>query len=400
VSEPRLWRYLAENASGGVERGDILAGSSSHATQLLAARGVVAVEVREVGLSGNPARSGRLPSAHIADFTEDLAELLGAAVSIHDALASLAEGETRRRLREFILRLEARVRGGHSLSESLKSDPANPPRILIAMTAAGEESGQLAASLNDLAVRLRAEQTLKRDLAGQLAYPAVLVCLIYLTLVFLAFIVLPQFEIVFADSAVEPPAETRFVIAVGAFLRSYAVWIPVGLVGLAWLSRAAMARFPLVATRIRRTVPIIGPAMWKLDAAAFARTLGVLVKAGLPVNRAEQVARGAVGDAGMRDGMSRAADRVRGGTALSRALDEQNILPRDLIRQIRLGEETGALDTFLLRTADRYERMARSRLTRALELLGPVLIVILGACVAGVIAAVMSGVLSLNDAVF
>jgi type II secretory pathway component PulF len=383
VSEPRLWRYLAENASGGVERGEILASNSTKASQLLAAQGIVAVEVREVGSSGGSETSGRLPSAHIADFTEDLAELLGAALSIHDALASLAEGETRRRLREFILRLEARVRGGHSLSASMKADPATPPRILVAMTAAGEESGQLAATLSDLAVRFRAEQALKRDLAGQLAYPAVLVCLIYLTLVFLAFIVLPQ-----------------FVIGVGAFLRTYAIWIPVAVVGLAWLARTAIARFPIAATRIRRTLPIVGPALWKLDAAAFARTLGVLVKAGLPVNRAEHVARDAVADPGMRDGMSRAADRVRGGTALSRALDEQNILPGDLIRQIRLGEETGELDVFLLRTADRYERMARSRLSRALELLGPVLIVILGACVAGVIAAVMSGVLSLNDAVF
>jgi type II secretory pathway component PulF len=400
VSEPRLWRYLAENASGGVERGEILASNSTKASQLLAAQGIVAVEVREVGSSGGSETSGRLPSAHIADFTEDLAELLGAALSIHDALASLAEGETRRRLREFILRLEARVRGGHSLSASMKADPATPPRILVAMTAAGEESGQLAATLSDLAVRFRAEQALKRDLAGQLAYPAVLVCLIYLTLVFLAFIVLPQFEIVFADSAIEPPPETQFVIGVGAFLRTYAIWIPVAVVGLAWLARTAIARFPIAATRIRRTLPIVGPALWKLDAAAFARTLGVLVKAGLPVNRAEHVARDAVADPGMRDGMSRAADRVRGGTALSRALDEQNILPGDLIRQIRLGEETGELDVFLLRTADRYERMARSRLSRALELLGPVLIVILGACVAGVIAAVMSGVLSLNDAVF
>ncbi|OLF71724.1 hypothetical protein AWH62_11320 [Maricaulis sp. W15] len=400
MSDLRLWRYLAETASGGVERGEILASSSAQAHQLLAARGVVAVEIIALGTASRSQQAGGLTDNHIADFTEDLAELLGAALPIHDALASLADGEGRRVLRGFILRLEASVRGGRSLSEAMRSDPARPPRILVAMTAAGEESGQLAATLSDLAARLRAEQVLKRDLAGQLAYPAVLVCLIYLTLVFLAFIVLPQFETIFADAVVEPPPETRFVIAVGAFLRIYAVWIPVGLVGLAWLARTVLARFPIGASRLRRAVPIVGQALWKLDAAAFARTLGVLLKAGLPVNRAESVARDAVGDPGMRNGMSRAADRIRAGITLSRALDEQNILPDDLVRQVRLGEETGELDTFLLRTADRYERMARSRLSRALELLGPILVAILGICVAGVIAAVMSGVLSLNDAVF
>ncbi|WP_417479120.1 type II secretion system F family protein [Maricaulis maris] len=400
MSDQRLWRYLAENASGEIERGEILATGSAQAMQLLAARGVVAVEVTELATAGRSRTGGRLTTAQVADFTEDLAELLGAALPIHEALASLAEGAGKRTLREFILRLEASVRSGRALSEAMKSDPARPPRTLVAMTAAGEESGQLAATLSDLALKLRADQALRRDLAGQLAYPAVLVCFIYLTLVFLAFFVLPQFETVFADAVVEPPPETRFVIAAGGFLRSYAIWIPVGIVGLVWLARVILARIPILASRIRRAVPIVGPALWRLDAAAYARTLGVLVRAGLPVNRAESVARDVVGDPGMRNGMSRAADRIRAGIALSSALDEQNILPDDLIRQVRLGEETGDLDKFLLRTADRYERMARTRLSRALELLGPVLVAILGACVAGVIASVMSGVLSLNDAVF
>jgi general secretion pathway protein F len=398
MSERRLWRYLGETSSGDVERGEIAAASRDQAASQLAARGVIAVEIRPA--DRKQTALGPLSSGEVANFTEELAELLTAGLPLQPALASLQEGEKRRRLKAFIERLEVAVRSGRSLSDALRTDPASPPRILVALTAAGEESGELAAGLKSLAARLKRAQTLSRELIGQLVYPLALIALIFLTLVFLAFFVLPQFEGVFADAAVQPPAETRFVLAVAAFLRAYAVWIPAGLVAVVWLGQQGGARFPRALSLAKRGIPVLGSALWRLDAASFARTLGVLLEAGLPLSRAESVARDAVSDAAMRDGLTAAATRLRGGVPLSTALDEYATLPGDLVRQIRLGEETGELGQFLIRAADRYERSAQMRLTRAVELLGPVLIVILGACVAGVIAAVMSGVLSLNDAVF
>lgn len=398
MSETRLWRYLGETAAGSVERGEIAADSQDQASRLLAARGVTAVELKAARTDGG--QRGRLKSGQVADFTEELAELLTAALPIQEALSSLAESEPQGRLKAFIERIAASVRSGNALSEALRADPAAPPRVLVAMAAAGEESGRLTETLTDLARRMRQAQQLRRELTGQIAYPVVLVCLTFLTLVFLAFVVLPNFEDVFAYATVEPPAVTRFVMEAGAFLRTYAVWIPVAVVAVAAAAERAAVRYPQTASRLRRRVPVFGAALWQLDVAGFARTLGGLLQAGLPLTRAESVARDAVGDAFLRARLAVAADRLRAGIALSEAVAEPGLLPDALVRQIRLGEKTGELARLLLQTADRMERTAQNRLSRAVELLGPALVVMLGACIAGVIAAIMSGVLSLNEALF
>ncbi|MBO6797776.1 type II secretion system F family protein [Maricaulis sp.] len=400
MADVRVWHYLGENAQGQMCQGCVDARSSDHATRILAARGIVAVEVSEEKSGQGQHEKHKLSAAMLADFAEAMADLLGSALSVTDALLAFEISERRPRLKAFASRLVHAVRNGRTLNMAMQEDISRPPRILIAMTAAGEESGALAASFSDLAQRLKRGLELRRGLIGQMVYPIALVGLMFLTLVFLAFLVLPNFEQVFEGAAAPPPPETAFVLSAGAFLRNYAVWIPVFVLGVVVLVQRFLLMAPEHWARQFRKVPVVGRNIWLLNVASYARTLGVLLSAGLPLLRAEAVARDTVGDPAMRQQLSGLSDRIRGGVPLSAAFSESRALPEDLVRQVQLGEETGQLDTFLLRAAGRYEREAELALNRSVELLGPVLIVCLGVCVAGVIVSVISGVLSLNDAIY
>ncbi len=140
--------------------------------------------------------------------------------------------------------------------------------------------------------------------------------------------------------------------------------------------------------------------MRTLEAARYCRTLGLLLTSGQPLSRAESVARSALGSSELRARYARAGDAVRAGESLSAALGRENVLPAQALRFIELGERTGRLDAMLTRAAQLHDREVRTMLKRSVELIGPVMIAILGLCVGGVIAAVMSGVLSLNEVVY
>lgn len=401
MAEMILFRYLGETGRGSIERGEVLAAGAAQARQQLLSRGLAIVELTPVGRGdGNASSRSRLTTSMTTDFIRMFADLVASAVPVPDALLHIVEAENRRPIRMLAQRVERAVRTGASLSEALAEDPARPPRLLVATIAAGEQSGQLGVALDSLAGRMERARELREMMVGQLIYPLILVGVIFLTLLFLSFFILPQFEAIFEAASAVPPAETRFVLAGGAFFRVFGVWVPVMVVALAWLAQVIWRANPVLGGRVRRGVPILGSALAALDVAGFSRTMGTLLSTGVPLVRAAEVARDAVSDIAVRIKLGEVIELVRRGLSLSQALTRAGVMPDDLVRQVRLGEATGELDRFFTRAAVRYERDAESRIKRMVELLGPSLIVLLGACVGGVIAAVLSGVLSLNDAIY
>lgn len=401
-ARPENWRYTIEHEDGRLLRGEVVGRTEAEARLKLRALGGTPLEMTRATPGGGlfSARRTHLVPSEILDFTRGIAELIDAGIPLRDALASLAQREKRPALRAALVRIEDQVRNGEAFSRALESDSAQLPRLLIALTRAGEASGLLAKNLMELAAQMEDERSLRQDLIGQMIYPMALVVLISLTLVFLSFFVLPQFETIFLDAGVAPPPETAFVLAVGGFLRVYAVWIPAVMIALAIGAQLLARQFAAGLDRVLQALPVLGGTIRTLEAARYCRTLGLLLSSGQPLSRAEAVARSAIGSVSLQARYAIAGDAIREGESLSVALGRQQVLPAQALRFIELGEKTGRLDAMLTRAAQLHDREVRNMLKRSVELIGPVMIAILGLCVGGVIAAVMSGVLSLNEVVY
>ncbi|WP_291844218.1 type II secretion system F family protein [Maricaulis sp.] len=395
---PETWRYVGENRAGETVRGLLQADSEQDALRRMQTLGLVPVTLKR-GQAGFRIGSPRLSRREIIDFVRGLADLTAAGLPLKDALGSLSEGETRNRLKRLVERIEQRISQGDPLSTALRAEGDLLPRAVAALAEAGEASGEMARNFADLAEQFESDASLRQELVGQMIYPGVLVVLIGLTLLFLAHFVLPQFASVFASTRAPVPWETALVLDAGVFLRAWGHWIPVALVALMAMGNSLSRAAPELVDRWLAAMPVVGAIRLRLNAVRYCRVLGILLASGAPLARAEPVAREAVGSPGLRHRHSDAAERMRAGQSLSSALSEAGALPRNALRLMALGEKSGRLSEMLLRAAAFHDNEVRTRLKNAVELIGPVLIAILGICVGGVIAAVILGVMSLNDAV-
>lgn len=394
------WKYVAETRDGGSVRGYHDGPDETAIAARLRSDGLRPVSIRrERGGLGKGA-GAPIPERVYARLVRGLADLVQAGIPVRDALAALARRERHARAAAFLSRLGERLDAGSGLAAAIAEDPARPPRLLAAMIAAGEATGQLGTVLDRLATQMEAGQALRSELSGQMIYPLAVLGLITLTLVFLSYVVLPQFEVLFRNAGAEPPRETALVFAAGAGLRTFGVWIALALLAGLLLGRRLAERLPGLGDRLIEPLPVIGQARRKLDAARYGRALGLLLESGQPLSRAEPVARSLVASPLRRAALARAGGRIRDGQALAPALGAEKALPEEMIAFVELGEKTGRLGALLERGAELHEAEARRLLKRSVELLGPAMVAILGLFVAAVIASVMSGVLSLNEVVY
>jgi type II secretory pathway component PulF len=255
----RHWRYVGETADGRTVRGQVDGRNEAEALSRVRALGATPIELAPASRGNSIFSDGRtdLSGAEALIFVRGLADLVEAGIPVRDALICLSDREKRQVLKNFIDRLEVRVGNGDPLSKALQEDVAEPPRLLIALVSAGEASGLLGENLVELARQMDEERELRQELIGQMVYPIALVMLISLTLVFLSYFVLPQFETIFDNAAATPPPVTQFVFGVGAFLRSYAIWIPAGsilvLIGL----RTVLRQFAVQLNAMVLKIPVV-----------------------------------------------------------------------------------------------------------------------------------------------
>lgn len=405
MTADRRWRYTAEDDRGAIVKGVMAAVDPRAVAARLKEQGLAPLDVEEdrraPGLASiRQQGAGTLSQSDATQFCARMADLLNAGVPASKALALIAQQSGGGAVKAFAGRLEGRLRKGEALSAALTSDPAAPPRIMTALIASGEALGDLGGQFARLASAFEARAALRKEIVSQLIYPAALFVLIILTMVFLSFFVLPQFETVFLTSAAAPPAETQIVLAAGAFIRTHwltaALALAVLVLSAQWFVRRNQAR----AEALALASPILGPALRKMETARYCRTLGELLCGGMPLARAMPIARAAVSLAPMREGVNAVEVDVRNGAALSKAARDAARLDPEALSFFELGEETGALGAMIEKAADYLEEQIATGLKRFAALSGPVMTAIMGLLTAGVIAAVMSGVLSLNDAVY
>lgn len=334
----------------------------------------------------------------VADLIRELATMLTAGQDLDRALRYMQETASKR-IRPTISGLRDAVRDGSPLSEAMARIPATFPAMHVGLVRAGEAGGNLGPTLSRIADLLDRQRALASTVTSAMIYPAVLFVAMIGAVTLLLTQVLPQFVPMFEQSGVALPASTQFLISAGNVVQTDGLFILFGALLLAVVVRLAMRqdRVRLIADRLLLRVPVVGNLTREILAARFTRVLGTLLQNGVALIPALAIVREAMGNRAARAAVDRASVTARGGGSLSRELEAASVFPARTIHLLRLGEETAQLAGMALRAADIHEEKTRLATERLTALLVPAMTILMGVAVGGIVASLMTAMLSLNN---
>ncbi len=408
------WR--AVGADGGTSRGRIDAVSAEQVLLQLKARGLVPLAVQAARGAGPAApRAGAVPGsggvtwwrpssrrvnrADVLATTHELAVMLRAGLPLAYALRVLAEMNTKPPVQAVLQQVLDDVKGGAPLSRALARHGALFGDFYVQMLRAGEAAGQLPETLERLAEHLTRVAALRESVVSAATYPAILLSVAVLSLGGMMGFVVPQFEKLFADMGEAVPLATRLVLAISHHLRD---WGPAWLAGLllATAAFAAWRRTPVGQLRWQAMLlrlPLFGRLLHGAQVGLFARTLGTLISSGVPLLAALDIAVSTVSNLPMRQALQGLEMPVKSGSRLAQAMADTRQFEPLAINLVRVGEETGRLGALLLELARVADQRVEIGIKRMLALLEPLLIVVLGVLIAGIIVSILLGILSVNE---
>ena len=350
------------------------------------------------GVSTKRLRSGRINASDSALFTRQLATMLSAGLPLLQSLELLAQGSDHKRLRSLILALAAQVNGGTSLASSLRKHPQVFDGLYCDLVDAGEQSGSLDASYQRIADYREKAQALQAKINKALVYPAAVIAVAVAVSALLLIYVVPQFATLFADFEAELPALTQFVIDLAARLEANFVQ----LLGALWLFKRAYAKHPALRDRIDSMalqLPIIGTILRQAAVARFARTLATTSEAGVALMKALECAAAATANARYRNAVLSMRDSVNSGMPIHVAMQNSGLFPTMAIQLVFIGEQAGSLEAMLTKVAAAYEQQVDNLVDHLTALLEPMIMVVIGVLVGGLIVVMYLPIFSLSKVV-
>lgn len=401
------FQYRAATPDGSIVSGTMSGNDRAEVVARLHATGHVPIRVDVSAVKKKsrrlvvPRRQSAIDVRHIADFTRDLATLLRAGIALDQALGMLVSTASGSTFAEVVESLRNSVKQGSTFAEALSRNDAVFNRLYVSMIRAGENAGALESVLDRLAAHLEKSKEIRDALVSALIYPAILVLVAISSVLILLTYVVPQFAEMFASAGESLPLSTRITIGAGEALRSWG-WSLVLVIGLAI---AAMRR---ILTDPRKRViwherllrlPIAGEVLLKAEIAHFSRTLATLLQNGVTLLKALVITTDTMRNDRLAADIRKVSDSLKEGQRLANPLAEHTMFPVFAIHMIRVGEESGNLQPILEQVADTYERDAGIAIKRALALLEPVLILLLGGLIAAVIISILVAILSVNELV-
>ncbi len=393
--------YQALDSSGNTQRG-VLQGDTARAVRsVLRERGLNPLSVDEVGERGTTrsrlVRRG-LGAASLALLTRQLSTLLAAGLPIDEALSALSEQADSERQRALTVALRARVSEGASLAQALREFPETFPDIYCATVGAGEQSGRLDQVLDKLADYAEASDALRQKVLAALAYPLLLTLVAIAVVTGLLGWVVPQIVGVFENMHQALPWPTQVLIALSALVRQWGWLLLLILVALGVAAHSALRREGLRERwhALLLRLPLAGRIVRAANTARATRTLALLAGSAVPLLDALGIAAQVVSSLPMRQALRGAAVRVREGSAFSRALADSGQFPPVALRLIASGERSGQLPRMLDEAAQQQQRELDRWMTALTSVLGPAVILLVGAMVLFIVLAILLPIFDLN----
>jgi general secretion pathway protein F len=394
--------FRAVAADGKLRTGTLSADTDRHVAAELKRQGLIPVYV---GLEQKAGSALKMPTFHagkrknILFFTQELATLLNASVPLDRALSITAELTERANFRTLVLDIVRLIKGGKSLADSLASHPAYFSDLYVNMVRAGEASGSLSQIFDRLAEFERTRDDLRSYIVSSLIYPGLLTIVGISSIIVLLEFVVPRFALIFSDPRMTIPVPTQMLLTTSRYLQTY------GPVGAIVLAAAILALVAYVRTAggamwwdsFRLRVPVLGDALRKAETARFARAMGTLVAASVPLVQSIGISRGILNNRRIAASLERVITGVKRGEGIAGPLSKAGEFPPLASHLLSVGEETGHLDAMFVRMADIYETETRSAIRRFTSLFEPLIILVMGLLIGTLILSLMLAITSIND---
>ena len=394
------YNYKAIDKNGKAKKGSIEAINLDKAKEKLKSEGLIVQDIKEQG-AGKKGGGKKVKDKDLAVFCKQFSAVLNAGVTIISALEMMSEQLENKTLKRALQEAQSYVQKGGTLADAFKLNPKVFPPIMINMTAAGEMSGNLEICFDRLTTHFETANALHSKVKGAVTYPIVILIVVVAVVAVLLVGVIPQFSQMFDDLGSELPAATQMLVNLSNFLQHkwYILVIIVAAIVFGLKAFGKTEPGSLMYAKIGIKFPLFGNLTIKSAAATFSRTMATLMASGISlIDAVEQVAK-MINNRIIREALLDAKTQIAKGVPLSKPLRDCGIFPPMLPQMTKIGEETGNIEDMMDKVADYYEMEvndATDALTAAME---PLIIVIMGVVVGGIVMAIYSPMLSMYDAV-
>jgi type IV pilus assembly protein PilC len=365
-------------------------------------QGINPLKIRKKSTSIFSSRKRKITSADVAVFSRQLATMMSAGVPMVQAFDIVGRGHDNPAMMELILTIKGDVEGGTALADSLRKHPLYFDDLFVNLVRAGEHAGVLESLLHKIASYKEKTESIKGKIKKAMFYPAAVVIVAILVTAIIMIFVIPQFEQLFRGFGADLPAFTRVVINLSHFVQQWWWAILFGFILAGYGFSYTWKRSRKLRQSVDRAllkIPVIGPILNKAAIARFARTLATMSAAGVPLVEALDSVSGATGNVVYSDAVLRMREDVATGQSLQLSMKQRNLFPNMVIQMVSIGEESGSLDDMLTKVADFYEEQVDNAVDAMSSLLEPLIMVILGTLIGGLVIAMYLPIFNMGKAV-
>lgn len=388
-----------DQSSNKITKATLQADSETAAAHLLIEQGFTPLVIKEQTDQGNflARLSGRITTKDKVVFTRQLATLIGAGLPLAQSLHTVLEQTQNKQLQAIIQEVTASVEGGKALSESFAKHPQVFDAVFIALVSAGELSGTLDDSLQRVANQQEKDAATTSKIRGALTYPIIVLVVIFGVMAFMLFTVVPQVEKLYHDLKKTLPWITQIMVSIANFLQHY-WWIVIIVLGIAvyffiqYLKTEPGIKFK---DTFKLNVPLFGKMFRKLYMARFTRTGQTLLSTGVSMLDMLAITSKAINNTILSQGILRAAEKVKGGKALSVALQPEDYILSLVPQMIKIGEQSGRIDEMMGKVAQVYEDELDEEIRTISTAIEPILMVVLAIVAGGMVGAILLPIYSL-----
>lgn len=394
-----FYAYRATTRDGQIQEGQIEAQDEKSAIERLKNAGVILIKITAQKKAKN--KSGaRTSKDELQTFTAELYVLLNAGLPLDRSLNILSDVFESKGMKSVIESILTAIRGGKTFSDALLEHPKIFPRLYVNMIKAGEASGVLDVILEKLNEFLESTKELKDNVFSAMIYPVILLVTSILSIIMLLIFVVPRFSSLFNEMGGSLPPTTQMLMSMSTGLQNY-WWALILMIAFAvfvfrtWIN-SAPGKYKWDAFKLK----VLGDVIVKLEIARFCRTLGTLLKSGVPLLQALINSRDVTTNLVISEALEKIMKEAKEGKGIAVPLANTGIFPPLALSMIKVGEETGQMEDMLIKVAFTYEKSLKETIKRFVSLLGPIMILVLALIIGFIVVSMLLAVFSITDMPF
>ncbi len=396
-----VYNYTARTTTGELQSGSIDLPSENDVIAHLRKNRMIVVKVQQAPKQLKMSFGAGISTRDIVIFTRQFATMINSGLPLVQALDILAEQTENKALKDVTHAVVYDVESGQTLADALRKHPKAFSDLYVNMVAAGEAGGILDTILLRLATFMEKNDALVRRVKGAMIYPAVIFSVMAIAVVILLLFVIPVFATMFASMGGVLPLPTRIVMGMSSFLQHYWWMLILGVVAIVWGTRryykTPSGRLNL--DKFMLAMPILGDVLRKSAVSRFTRTLGTLIASGVSILDGLEITAKTAGNRVIHDAVMESRNSIAGGETIAAPLQKSKVFPPMVISMIAVGEQTGGLDEMLSKIADFYDEEVDAAVGNLLAAMEPLMIVLLGGVVGGMIIAMYLPIFSIINLV-